>query len=92
LSDNIKIADDGATTAFFEGTWITLLLGALMFFPTLRTPKKGIATSGFFYWVAITWSLTPVCFVPPLMIYMQHSALLMLISTTGFRLTTTGAN
>ena len=42
-----KIADDGATAAFFEGTWITLLLGALMFFPTLRTPKKLSRQAGF---------------------------------------------
>jgi trk system potassium uptake protein TrkH len=40
-----KIADDGATSAFFEGTWITFLLGVVMFFPTLRFPGKRV-----FYW------------------------------------------
>ena len=64
-----KIAEDGATTAFFEGTLITLLLGALMYFPTLWTPKKVSRLAGFLL-VAAIWSLTPVFCSIPLMIYM----------------------
>lgn len=31
---------DGASTAFWHGTIITLFSGALMFFPTMHIPKK----------------------------------------------------
>jgi trk system potassium uptake protein TrkH len=85
-----KIADDGATTAFFEGTWITLLLGALMFFPTLRTPKKLSRQAGFLL-VATTWSLTPVLCTIPLMIYMPALSFNDAYFETVSGLTTTGA-
>ena len=85
-----KIADDGATTAFFDGTLITLLLGALMFIPTLRTPKKVSRQAGFLL-VAITWSLTPVFCTIPLMIYMPALSFIDAYFETVSGLTTTGA-
>jgi trk system potassium uptake protein TrkH len=85
-----KLADDGATHAFFEGTWITLLLGVLMFIPTLRTPKKVSRQAGFLL-VAITWSLTPVLCTIPLMIYMPTLSFNDAYFETVSGLTTTGA-
>ena len=85
-----KIADDGATAAFFEGTWITLLLGALMFFPTLRTPKKLSRQAGFLL-VASTWSLTPVFCTIPLMIYLPELSFIDAYFEAASGLTTTGA-
>ena len=85
-----KIAEDGATGAFFEGTLITLLLGTLMFVPTLRTPKKISRQAGFLL-VAITWSLTPVFCTIPLMIYMPTISFTDAYFETVSGLTTTGA-
>lgn len=85
-----KIVDDGATRAFFDGTLITLLLGALMFIPTLRTPKKVSRQTGFLL-VAITWSLTPVFCTIPLMIYMPTLSFIDAYFETVSGLTTTGA-
>ena len=85
-----KLADDGATDAFFEGTWITLLLGALMFFPTLRTPKKISRQAGFLL-VAITWSFTPVFCTLPLMIYLPELSFIDAYFEMVSSLTTTGA-
>jgi trk system potassium uptake protein len=85
-----KIADDGATTAFLEGSLITLLLGALMFFPTLWTPKKVSRQAGFLL-VAATWSLTPVFCTIPLMIYMPTISFNDAYFETVSGLTTTGA-
>ncbi len=48
------IADDGATNAFYQGTVVTVLLGALMFIPTLRIPKRVTRQTGFML-EAITW-------------------------------------
>jgi trk system potassium uptake protein TrkH len=85
-----KIAEDGATNAFFEGTVITLALGALMFFPTLRKPKKVSRQAGFLM-VAITWSITPVFCTLPLMIYMPELSFVDAYFETVSGLTTTGA-
>jgi trk system potassium uptake protein TrkH len=85
-----KIAEDGATTAFFDGTWITLLIGAMMYFPTLWTPKKVSRQAGFLL-VAITWSLTPVLCTIPLMIYMPTISFTDAYFETVSGLTTTGA-
>ena len=85
-----KIVDDGATQAFFQGTWITLLLGVLMFFPTLRIPKRVSRQAGFLL-VAITWSLTPVLCTIPLMIYMPALSFNDAYFETVSGLTTTGA-
>jgi len=85
-----EIAHDGATAAFFNGTWITLLLGALMFFPTLLTPKKVSRQAGFLL-VATTWSLIPVLCTIPLMIYMPTISFNDAYFETVSGLTTTGA-
>jgi trk system potassium uptake protein TrkH len=85
-----KIANDGATTAFFDGTWITFLLGALMYFPTLWTPKKVSRQAGFLL-VATTWSLLPVLCTIPLMIYMPTISFNDAYFETVSGLTTTGA-
>ncbi len=85
-----KIADDGATYAFSEGTWITFLLGVLMFFPTLRVPKKVSRQAGFLL-VATTWSLTPVLCTIPLMLYMPSLSFNDAYFETVSGLTTTGA-
>ncbi len=85
-----KIAGDGATNAFFEGTVITLALGALMFFPTLRTPKKVTRQTGFLL-VAITWSLIPVFCTLPLMKYLPELSFIDAYFEIVSGLTTTGA-
>ena len=84
------IADDGATTAFFQGSLTTLLLGALMFIPTLRIPKKVSRQTGFLM-VAITWSVTPVFCTLPLMIYLPELSFIDAYFETVSGLTTTGA-
>jgi trk system potassium uptake protein len=84
------IADDGATTAFSQGSLITLLLGALMFIPTLRIPKKVSRQAGFLM-VAITWSITPVFCTLPLMIYQPSLGFIDAYFETVSGLTTTGA-
>lgn len=85
-----QIAEDGATTAFLQGTLITLLSGALMFIPTLRMPKKVSRQAGFLL-VAITWSLTPVFCTLPLMIYMPAMSFTDAYFEVVSGLTTTGA-
>ena len=85
-----KIANDGATDAFFDGTFFTLLLGALMFFPTLRTPKKVSRQAGFLL-VALTWSIIPVFCTIPLLIYMPALSFNDAYFETVSGLTTTGA-
>jgi len=85
-----KIAADGATDAFLLGTLVTLAFGVLMFFPTLRTPKKVTRQTGFLL-VAITWSLIPVFCTLPLMIYMPELSFIDAYFETVSGLTTTGA-
>jgi len=85
-----NIAEDGATEAFLLGTEITLALGALMFFPTLRTPKKVTRQTGFLL-VAITWSLTPVFCTLPLMMYLPGLSFIDAYFEVASALTTTGA-
>ncbi len=84
------ITDDGATAAFYQGSLITLLLGALMFVPTLRIPKKVSRQTGFLM-VAITWSVTPVFCTLPLMIYLPSLSFIDAYFETVSGLTTTGA-
>ena len=83
-------AKDGATTAFYQGSLITLLLGALMFIPTLRIPKKLSRQAGFLM-VAITWSITPVFCTLPLMIYQPQLSFINAYFETVSGLTATGA-
>ena len=84
------IAEDGATTAFLQGTLITLLSGALMFIPTLRMPKKVSRQAGFLL-VAITWSLTPVFCAIPMLLYMPQISFTDAYFEVASGLTTTGA-
>jgi trk system potassium uptake protein TrkH len=84
------ISHDGAIIAFFEGTGITLLLGALMFFPTLRIPKK-VSRQTSFLLVSMTWSLIPVFCTLPLIIYMPEISYIDAYFEAVSGLTTTGA-
>jgi trk system potassium uptake protein len=84
------IANDGATDAFIEGTFLTLLLGALMFFSTYRAPKKVTRQTGFLL-VAITWSVIPVFCTIPLLAYFPSLSFIDAYFETVSGLTTTGA-
>jgi trk system potassium uptake protein TrkH len=84
------ITEDGATLPFFHGSLITLLFGALMFFPTFRTRKKVSRQTGFLL-VAITWSLTPVFCTLPLMLYFPEMGFIDAYFEVVSGLTTTGA-
>jgi trk system potassium uptake protein len=83
-------AHDGATDAFFNGTLITILIGALMFLPTFNAPKKVNRQTGFLL-VAITWSVTPVFCTLPLMLYFPSLCFIDAYFETVSGLTTTGA-
>ncbi len=84
------ITNDGATQSFFQGTLITLFLGALMFLPTLRAPKKVTRQTGFLL-VAITWSVTPIFCTLPLLLYFPNLSFIDAYFETVSGLTTTGA-
>jgi trk system potassium uptake protein len=84
------IANDGATEAFLEGTVITLLFGAAMFFATKRAPKKVTRQTGFLL-VAITWSVTPVFCTIPLLLQFPALSFIDAYFETVSGLTTTGA-
>nr|WP_246246889.1 potassium transporter TrkG [Candidatus Methylobacter favarea] len=84
------IAGDGAASAFSKGSLITLLTGALMFIPTLRTPKSVSRQAGFLL-VAITWSLTPVFCTLPLLFYLPGISFIDAYFEVASALTTTGA-
>ena len=84
------IVEDGARHAFFQGTWITLLLGGVMFLSTQWVTKKVSRQTGFLL-VTITWSLTPVLCTIPLMIYMPQLSFIDAYFETVSGLTTTGA-
>lgn len=83
-------ADDGATSAFLQGVLITLLTGALLFFSTLRVPKKVSRQTGFLL-VAITWSLTPIFCTIPLLYYFPGMSFVDAYFEAASGLTTTGA-
>lgn len=85
-----KLADDGATLPFLFGTLFTLAAGALMFFPTLKTPKKVTRQAGFLL-VSMTWSLIPVFCTVPLMLYMPTLSFVDAYFEVVSGLTTTGA-
>ena len=84
------IAKDGASGPFLESTLITLLSGALMFFPTFKSHKKVSRQAGFLL-VAITWSLTPVFCTMPLMLYFPQMSFIDAYFEVVSGLTTTGA-
>ena len=84
------LTDDGATMAFLEGTAVTLLIGAAMFFVTKRAPKKVTRQTGFLL-VAITWSVTPVFCTLPLLLQFPTLSFIDAYFETVSGLTTTGA-
>ncbi|MGR8952564.1 MAG: TrkH family potassium uptake protein [Gammaproteobacteria bacterium] len=84
------LADDGATTAFYQGVVTTFLAGAVLFFPTLRVPKKVSRQTGFLL-VAITWSVTPVFCTLPLLNFFPEMSFIDAYFETTSGLTTTGA-
>jgi trk system potassium uptake protein TrkH len=84
------IANDGATEAFLNGTLLTVLIGALMFFSTYRAPKKVTRQTGFLL-VAISWSVTPVFCTIPLLLYFPSLSFVDAYFETVSGLTTTGA-
>ena len=85
-----KIADDGATMAFFQGTLITLLSGALLFVLTLRSPKKVSRQAGFLL-VTISWSLASAFCTLPLLLYIPGLSFIDAYFEVISGLTTTGA-
>ncbi|MEF3073990.1 potassium transporter TrkG [Methylobacter sp. Wu1] len=84
------ISHDGATISFFESTAVTLVLGALMFFPTLRTTKK-VSRQTSFLLVSMTWSLIPAFCTLPFMIHMPEISFIDAYFETVSGLTTTGS-
>lgn len=82
--------DDGATQAFWDSTKIAFGLGALMFLPTLKMPKKLSRQAGFML-VAMTWSLSPVLCTLPLLFALPSLSFLDAYFETMSALTTTGA-
>jgi trk system potassium uptake protein len=85
-----QITHDGAGVAFLYGTFITLLTGSLLFFPTLKSPKKVSRQAGFLM-VSITWSVLPVFCTIPLMLYMPQLSFVDAYFEVVSGLTTTGA-
>ncbi|MDD5276724.1 MAG: potassium transporter TrkG [Methylovulum sp.] len=85
-----EIAGDGAASAFLLGSVVTLIAGALMFFPTLRTPKKVSRQAGFLL-VSMTWSLMPVFCTLPLLFYFPQMSFIDAYFEVVSGLTTTGA-
>jgi len=65
------IAEDGATTAFYQGTLITLFSGALMFVLTRHSPKKVSRKAGFLL-VTMCWSLASVFCTLPFLLYLPE--------------------
>jgi trk system potassium uptake protein len=84
------IAADGATQAFLVSSQITLLLGFLMFLPTLKIRKKVSRQAGFLL-VAITWSMSPVFCTLPLLLYFPQMSFVDAYFEVVSGLTTTGA-
>ncbi|MDD5578407.1 MAG: potassium transporter TrkG [Methylobacter sp.] len=85
-----KIAEDGATIAFSQGTMITLLSGALMFLLTRRSPKKVSRKAGFLL-VTLCWSLASVFCTLPLLLYLPGLSFVDAYFEVISGLTTTGA-
>ncbi len=84
------ISNDGALIAFLEGSAITLLAGALMFFSTIRREKKVSQRVGFLL-VTVTWSLIPVFCTLPLLLYIPGISFIDAYFEVVSGLTTTGA-
>lgn len=84
------VAEDGATQAFWDATKITFAFGAIMFFSTLKIPKKLSRQAGFLL-VAMTWSLSPMLCTLPLLFALPNMAFIDAYFETMSALTTTGA-
>ncbi|MFZ2451677.1 MAG: potassium transporter TrkG [Methylovulum miyakonense] len=84
------VAGDGALDAFLMAVPITLAAGMLMFFPTMKTPKKVSRQAGFLL-VSMTWSLIPVFCTLPLLFFMPQLSFIDAYFEVVSDLTTTGA-
>ncbi len=81
---------DGVTQAFLDAMLISFCVGALMFLPTLKIPKKLSRQAGFLL-VAMTWSLSPMICTLPLLLALPNMTLVDAYFETMSGLTTTGA-
>jgi trk system potassium uptake protein TrkH len=81
---------DGVTQAFLDSMLIAFSAGALMFFSTLKMPKKLSRQAGFLL-VAMTWSLSPMLCTLPLLIALPNMTFIDAYFETMSGLTTTGA-
>jgi trk system potassium uptake protein len=84
------IADDGATSAFLQGTSTTFLSGALMFMLTKHSPKKVSRQAGFLL-VTLCWSMASVFCTLPLLLYLPTLSFYDAYFEVISGLTTTGA-
>lgn len=85
-----KVAEDGATLAFSQGTLITLLSGALMYFSTRHSPKKISRKAGFIL-VTICWTFASAFCTLPLLLYLPGLSFIDAYFEVISGLTTTGA-
>lgn len=81
---------DGATEAFAQGTWITLITGCLLFLLTRHSPKKISKQAGFML-VTMCWSLASVFCTLPLLLYLPGLSFVDAYFEVISGLTTTGA-
>ena len=86
-----KIANDGATDAFYQGTLITLLFGAMLVLPTIRVSKKLSRQAGFLL-VTMCWSLASMFCTIPLMLYLPELSFIDAYFEVVSALSTTGAS
>lgn len=83
-------SQDGVTQAFLDAMLISFCVGALMFLPTLKIPKKLSRQAGFLL-VAMTWSLSPMICTLPLLLALPNMTFVDAYFETMSGLTTTGA-
>jgi trk system potassium uptake protein TrkH len=83
------VADDGATTTFYQGTLITFLSGALMYVLTMRSPKKVSRKAGFLL-VTLCWSMASVFCTLPLLLHFPGLSFIDAYFEVISGLTTTG--
>jgi trk system potassium uptake protein TrkH len=84
------LGEDGAGMSFALSVLVTLVCGALMFFPTLRVKKQIRSRDGFLL-VAATWSLLPVFGGLPLLLHLPGLTFTNAYFEAASGLTTTGA-
>lgn len=83
-------SNDGITQAFLDATKVTFAIGAIMFFSTLKIPKKLSRQAGFLL-VAMTWSLSPMLCTLPLLFALPSISFIDAYFEMMSGLTTTGA-